>query len=146
MKNEKIINTFHIHIRGLVQGVGFRPFVYKLAQQLNLNGWVNNSIDGVHVEFNADKLTAQKFYREIIQQAPLLSKIISHNIIEVEEQNFDSFKIVESKTNGETNLMLTPDFAMCDDCKKELHDSENRRYDYPFITCTNCGPRYSIIN
>ncbi|HEX4374809.1 MAG TPA: acylphosphatase, partial [Puia sp.] len=144
MKEKKIINTFHIHIHGLVQGVGFRPFVYKLARQLNVNGWVNNTTDGVHVEFNADKLTAQKFYREIIQQAPSLSKITGHHISKVKEQKFDSFKIVESKTNAKTNLMLTPDLAMCDDCKNELHDPEDRRYGYPFITCTNCGPRYSI--
>ncbi|HLY71534.1 MAG TPA: acylphosphatase, partial [Puia sp.] len=125
MKNEKNINTFHIHICGLVQGVGFRPFVYKLANQAHINGWVNNASDGLHVEFNADKLTAQKFYAEIIHQAPALSKITNHKMTPVQAHYFDSFKIVQSKTYGQPDLMLTPDFAMCEECKKELWETGN---------------------
>src|SRR5579862_5864063 len=144
MKNEKNINTFHIHICGLVQGVGFRPFVYKLANQAHINGWVNNASDGLHVEFNADKLTAQKFYAEIIHQAPALSKITNHKMTPVQAHYFDSFKIVQSKTYGQPDLMLTSDFAVCEERKKELFETGNGRYVYPFTTCTSCGPGYTI--
>jgi hydrogenase maturation protein HypF len=146
MKAANTINTFHIHLSGLVQGVGFRPFVFKLARELNLNGWVSNTSDGVHVEFNADKLTANRFYARIIQGAPVSSKITHHHITEVGKLAFDTFSIVKSKTNADRRLMLAPDFAICDDCRKELHDAKNRRFGYLFITCTNCGPRYSIVN
>lgn len=138
--------TFHIHIQGLVQGVGFRPFVYKMAKKELLKGWVNNTTDGVHIEFNADEETAKLFYKSLIRQAPALSKITSHSMVKTTPQNFNSFEIIESKASNKARLMLTPDFAMCVNCKKELYDPKNVRFNYPFITCTHCGPRYSIIN
>ncbi len=145
VKNGIEKDTFHIHIDGLVQGVGFRPFVYHLAKQFELTGWVNNSTDGVHIEFNSDNITAVQFYEKLIQQSPSLSKITKHSLAKVKQQDFSSFEIIESEINAEAKLMLTPDFAMCPDCKAELHDIDNFRYQYPFITCTHCGPRYSII-
>ncbi len=138
-------DTFHIHIQGLVQGVGFRPFVYKLAKKFALKGWVNNTTDGVHILFNSDKVNAELFYNELIRKAPSLSKITHHFIFKTKSQQFDSFEIVESNEEGDAILILTPDFAMCADCKAELQHSNNFRYQYPFITCTHCGPRYSII-
>lgn len=128
-----------------MQGVGFRPFVYNLAKDFKLAGWVNNTTDGVHLQFNADEMVAQKFYKHIISGAPALSKITDHSIARVNYEIYDSFEIVESKIHDHPGLMLTPDFAMCDDCRTELNDSNNRRYQYPFITCTQCGPRFSIV-
>ncbi|MFN7116294.1 MAG: carbamoyltransferase HypF [Saprospiraceae bacterium] len=138
-------STFHIHITGQVQGVGFRPYVFRLAQQAGLKGWVNNAPDGVHIEFNAEAEQAQQFYNIIIEQAPALARILTHTMQEVAPQIFNDFQIVESQAETEANLLLTPDFALCNDCRRELHDVINRRYGYPFITCTNCGPRFSIV-
>lgn len=140
-----LLNTYHIKIEGLVQGVGFRPFVYKLAKHFKLFGWVNNTTDGVHVRFNADEKTALRFYDNLIKNPPALSRIISHSISLTEPESFSSFEIAESKSGNNAKLMLTPDFATCSNCKRELNDTNNRRYQYPFITCTQCGPRYSII-
>lgn len=137
--------TWHIHIQGQVQGVGFRPFVYKQAQLYDLNGWVNNTVDGVHVEFNSGKETASKFHESLIKDAPRLSRITSHKLKKIEAKKFNDFRIIQSESKGKRNLLITPDFAMCDDCRKELFDDKDRRYKYPFITCTLCGPRYSII-
>ena len=138
-------NTWHIHIEGLVQGVGFRPFVYRLAKEFEINGWVNNGSNGVHVEFNADNTLAREFYKTIIDQAPLLSIITQHSFHEAEEKDFHCFEITDSNVNNETNLLVTPDFAICENCKTELKTQGDRRYHYPFITCTHCGPRFSII-
>lgn len=137
--------TFHIHIKGQVQGVGFRPFVYNLARSLGLKGWVNNTLDGVHIRFNAHLEEATHFYQQVQKDAPSLAVITSHKLMNVADENFDQFSIIHSAKDGLPNLLLTPDFATCSDCRKELLTPQNRRYRYPFITCTNCGPRYSII-
>ncbi len=137
--------TFHIHIKGIVQGVGFRPFVYKLAINKGLKGNVNNTTDGVHINVNCDRRKAGDFLNEIIENAPELAVITGYTIEEVEQLDFDDFQIIHSESDKEPNLLFTPDFALCDDCRRELYDSADRRYRYPFITCTNCGPRYSII-
>ncbi len=139
------MKTYHIHIEGLVQGVGFRPFVYQLAKQFDLNGFVKNTMDGVHIEFNANEIIAEKFYSEVIQRTPSLSKIIRHSIAELKQKDFHCFEIIESKNSGQGRLMLAPDFAICPNCKEELNEPSNRRFEYPFITCTHCGPRYSIV-
>ena len=139
------MKTWHIHIEGQVQGVGFRPFVFVLAKKHKLNGWVNNTTDGVHIEFNASKSDAISFCKAILNQAPILARITRHYLDEIEEKFFDSFEIVHSTAKGKANLLLTPDVAMCGECQFELHDVKNRRQQYAFITCTNCGPRYSII-
>ena len=89
------MKTYHIHIKGLVQGVGFRPHVYRLAENAGMHGWVSNTKDGVHIEFNAEEINAQDFYREIIRLTPPNSIIISHSIREVTEKIFNSFKITK---------------------------------------------------
>ena len=139
------MNTWHLHIEGQVQGVGFRPFIYRLANLENLKGWVSNTIDGVHIEINADQETSQLFLEKIIEQAPVLAQITASTITAVGEKKFTDFLIKESSKKGIANLLLTPDFSMCTSCHKELIKIRNRRSKYPFITCTNCGPRYSII-
>ncbi len=139
------METWHIHIKGIVQGVGFRPFVYKLALKKNLKGWVNNTNDGVHIQINGTKETAENFLKEILDNLPPLAVVTSSVITPAEPKDYQSFQIVESEKKSNTDLLILPDIALCDDCRKELFDSNNRRYQYPFITCTNCGPRYSII-
>ena len=140
------METWHNHIEGQVQGVGFRPFVFLMAKKYGLTGWVNNATDGVHIEMNTDEKTAIDFFDNLIKNAPVLSKITSHSILKTAHKFFDNFQIIHSEMKGESNLLLTPDFALCADCKAELHAETNRRNGYPFITCTHCGPRFSIIH
>ena len=140
------MTTFHIHIQGIVQGVVFRPFVYNLAVSNNLKGWVNNSSDGVHIEINSDKPQAESFLNSIIQSPPELALITDSRIYKTNNQLFNEFLIIQSEPADETNVLLTPDFGLCPTCKAEIHNPENKRYHYPFTTCINCGPRFSIIN
>jgi hydrogenase maturation protein HypF len=139
------ISTWHIHIQGQVQGVGFRPYVFGLAQQYGLVGWVNNTTDGVHIEFNGDEALSQKFYLEIIARAPALSHITSHCLKKTAPVVYTDFKIISSSHDGHPVLLISPDFGMCESCRSEMSDSTNRRYNYAFTTCTQCGPRYSIL-
>ncbi len=139
------MKSFHIHIKGVVQGVGFRPFVYRHAKENNLKGWVNNTTDGVHIQINTDATSANSFLQELLENLPPLAIVTSSNIKETELQEHNGFEIIQSKSNARPNLLLTPDVALCKDCKRELYHPNNRRHLYPFITCTNCGPRYSII-
>ncbi|MEM7109203.1 MAG: acylphosphatase, partial [Bacteroidota bacterium] len=139
------MQTFHIHIKGRVQGVGFRPFVYKLAKSEKLKGWVCNSADGVHIEITTIKGKAIKFYNACLKSKPHLAVITDATIHEVSPEYFSDFTIRES-SNGNLELNISPDFGMCATCLNELNDKNNRRYMYPFITCTDCGPRYSIIS
>lgn len=139
------MKTFHIHIQGIVQGVGFRPFVYKLAAEMGLSGWVNNTSDGVHIRLTTQPRTADLFLKRVLAEKPQFAVITRYDIKEVGFEPFQEFEIVRSEDAGDTRLLVTPDFAMCPECKDELYDTSNRRYLYPFITCTNCGPRYSII-
>lgn len=129
-----------------MQGVGFRPYVYQLATQLKLNGQVNNTSDGVHIEINGFKKETKQFYQTIISAPPPLAIIQQHTIQQIPAKHFHKFSIIESKSKSQSSLMLTPDYALCIDCKTEMQDKNNRRYHYPFITCTQCGPRYSIIH
>jgi hydrogenase maturation protein HypF len=141
----KTSSTWHIHIQGQVQGVGFRPFVYQLAIRYKLKGWVKNTNDGVHINFNADKDVSKIIYGEAIINAPQLSHITSHSINEIDSVVYEDFKIIASNSQDNPHLLLSPDFAMCESCRKEISDKSNRRYSYTFTTCTQCGPRYSII-
>ena len=138
-------NTWHIHIKGLVQGVGFRPFVHLTAKSFGIAGWVSNNTDGVHLEFNAEQQNAYEFYDRLIARAPTLSKIIEHHISKIPTKVFNDFHIVHSTLVTKSNLSITPDFALCKDCIVELGANEDRRFTYPFTSCTNCGPRFSIL-
>lgn len=137
--------TFHIHICGQVQGVGFRPFVYRLAEEMKLKGYVSNGNDGVHIELSAKREVALHFYDKILKNSPILAKITAHSFTEIPKKFFDNFEIRESDTKASPNLLLTPDTGLCEDCRKEIADKNNRRYAYAFTTCTNCGVRYSVI-
>ena len=138
-------HTFHIHLKGRVQGVGFRPFVYRLALQHGLKGQVLNAPDGVHIEFNAAPEQARHFFEQVTRQAPRLSHISGQHLQELPTKFFDTFAIVSSDTAAEADLLLSPDFALCADCRRELQAAGDVRHGYAFITCTLCGPRFSIV-
>ena len=135
------MQTYHIHIRGRVQGVGFRPFVCRLAAQYALTGTIANSTDGVHILINAGEDQAEKFCCDILSQAPEHALITHHVCEKTGFINFSGFQIIESKTDAATDLLITPDLAICAICRTELTQHNNRRNAYPFTTCLHCGPR-----
>ncbi len=139
------MKTWHIHIQGQVQGVGFRPFIYRLAHDLGLKGWVNNTLDGVHIRVNADGAAIRTFCQAIESQAPPLARLLHLRCRAVTAEPFSDFRIVHSDSSGAPDLLLTPDVALCADCRAEIHNPDDRRADYAFTTCINCGPRYSIL-
>lgn len=130
-----------ISIQGIVQGVGFRPFVYNLATELKITGFVSNTSEGVIITAEGENLSC--FIERIRQEAPPLSRIMHMEIVPSEAGGFAEFLIKNSSETGSFTL-ISPDISTCDACCKELFDSRDRRYLYPFINCTNCGPRYSI--
>lgn len=136
--------TFCIQISGRVQGVGFRPFVYNLAKTYQIKGSVSNNEDGVVIFCESTEETAQSFLNQILKNHPPVAVITSHSIVEASHSDYHDFKIVPSEKSAQLNLPLTPDFAICNSCKNEIHSTENRRYSYAFTTCVHCGPRYAI--
>lgn len=132
-----------IYFNGIVQGVGFRPFVFKLAHEMNIKGWVNNSNHGVTIHAEGDNLDL--FYHRLLNEAPPLASIMTSRVAVGKYQNFNEFKIVQSEAEQEADVVISPDVATCCDCLKDMADSSNRRYRFPFTNCTNCGPRYTII-
>ena len=136
--------SFQIRVEGLVQGVGFSPFVYKLAQAHRLSGSVCNDENGVLIRASGEKDAVFGFYRELISNPPPLSRIRHHEIFPFNASKEEGFHILPSNTSLQLNLQLTPDFGICDDCKGEMGDEGNRRYGYAFTTCVNCGPRWSV--
>ena len=134
-----------ITIRGVVQGVGFRPFVYRTAQRQHLAGWVLNDATGVeiHAEGSAGNITA--FVDELRSNPPPAASIADFVVREVATEDFIDFRIRESQREVSPTVRISPDLAVCADCLREVIDPTDRRYRYPFINCTNCGPRYSII-
>jgi len=134
-----------VRIEGAVQGVGFRPFVYRLANQLELSGWVSNSSQGVIIELEGKIEMLNEFLARVQAEAPSNSiiKNIQYSISDV--VGYDSFTIKESDRSGVKTALIMPDIAVCPDCLEDIFDPDNRRYRYPFTNCTNCGPRYSII-
>jgi hydrogenase maturation protein HypF len=137
--------TVHIHINGIVQGVGFRPFVYNLALENNLFGWVRNSASGVDIELTGPKDTIKAFIAQIESAPPPLAQIDSVHMEEIPFQDFTGFEIIHSADKAGDFIPISPDVAICDDCQAEMFDPHDRRYRYPFINCTNCGPRFTII-
>jgi hydrogenase maturation protein HypF len=138
------IKRLRISITGIVQGVGFRPFVYRHAQKFRLTGWVQNGSAGVLMEAQGDQPQLDEFLRLLEAEAPPLSLISAIATAEIPAISESDFKIIESSTNSGSTL-VSPDCDVCPDCLAELFDPSDRRYCYPFINCTNCGPRYSII-
>ncbi|HHJ52208.1 MAG TPA: carbamoyltransferase HypF, partial [Caldithrix abyssi] len=139
------IRRLAIHINGIVQGVGFRPFIYNLAQSLELSGFVTNTNQGVYIEAQGEDSALQQFIERIRKEAPPLSEITEINHSPLEPRNEQTFHIRASAAQQDNQTLISPDVSICPDCLAELFDPTNRRYRYPFINCTNCGPRFTII-
>ncbi|MCX8061106.1 MAG: carbamoyltransferase HypF [Anaerolineales bacterium] len=134
----------YIRITGIVQGVGFRPFVYKLANQESLLGWVKNTSAGVEIMVDGKEEAILNFIERIKSETPPLARIDQILIQPIEENHFSKFEIIESQDIDSEFIPISPDISICQDCLEELFDPKNRRYLYPFINCTNCGPRFTI--
>lgn len=133
-----------IHVKGLVQGVGFRPFIYRIAQKCNVKGWVENRNDGVTIKVEGEKQLLDSFMQLIFDEAPAASGIESMSANPSSIENFKDFSIKKSENFSGEITEISPDIAVCDDCLKDMKHQVHR-LDYPFINCTNCGPRFSII-
>ena len=133
------------HVRGAVQGVGFRPFVYRLARENGLTGWVRNTPDGVVLEVEGAPDDVRAFRIELSNRPPSRSRITGLETSALDPMGYESFEILKSSGSEATATIVLPDIATCPECLGELFDPGDRRYRYPFINCTNCGPRYSII-
>ena len=134
-----------IRVRGIVQGVGFRPFVYNLAHQLGLTGYVLNSSAGVTIEIEGGEPAVSQFVATLRNSPPPLAQIEDVAIADLEPAGETSFVIRHSEAEPGEFVLVSPDVATCDDCWRDFGDPANRRYGYPFTNCTNCGPRYTII-
>jgi hydrogenase maturation protein HypF len=134
-----------IHVTGVVQGVGFRPFVYALAKRLELFGWVRNTSAGVDLEVDGELEAIKSFERALHEEAPPLAKIDCIEIEVIQPIGFSEFLIIHSQPLEGAFQPISPDVSICEDCRREMDDPEDRRYRYPFINCTNCGPRFTII-
>ncbi|WP_066649428.1 carbamoyltransferase HypF [Christensenella timonensis] len=137
--------TLGITVLGMVQGIGFRPFVARLAKQLHITGSVRNSGGIVKIIATAQKEAMDSFVHRLQSQAPSFAQVISVTCIPLPEQAFDTFRIVKSDADAAQTPLVPADLPMCEKCHAELSDPQNRRYRYPFTSCTACGPRYSII-
>jgi hydrogenase maturation protein HypF len=132
-------------VEGIVQGVGFRPFVYRLAAELGVSGHVFNDTRGVVVEAEAGAHSVERFLERLEAEAPPLAEVEGVSVRELPCTGAGGFEIRESPSSGEPSALVSPDSATCDDCLAELFDPADRRYRYPFINCTNCGPRFTIV-
>lgn len=139
------MRKYRITITGIVQGVGFRPFIYNLAKSMDLKGWVGNTDSNVVIEIETDETGLSGFIENIKTNLPVLSKIETLNYEDMPVTGFQGFEIRQSEAVSKGNIFISPDVCTCVDCINELKDPKDRRYQYPFINCTNCGPRYTII-
>jgi len=135
----------HFLLKGVVQGVGFRPYVYGLALRHGLKGWVNNSSEGVHIEVEGEKNAVERFTRKLPRQAPPRARIESLSFRDLDLAGFPSFEIRQSMEEAGKYQLVSPDIATCAPCQAEVFNRKDRRYRYPFTNCTNCGPRFTII-
>ena len=134
-----------IRVRGVVQGVGFRPFVFRLAQANTLAGWVLNGEDGVEIHLEGAEPSLDAFVQTLKAERPPMATVAAIDIRNTEPAGLKDFTIRESQRHGRPTTRVSPDLPVCDACLTELFDSASRRYHYPYINCTNCGPRYSVI-
>lgn len=140
------MQSLKLEVRGVVQGVGFRPYVYNLALKYDIKGWVNNDDKGVNILLYSSKESCDKFIKDLKDNPPLLAKIDSINIEKIiNEKEYKSFEIIQSQNTNNKSVIIPPDMAICQDCIDDINDENNLRYNYALTNCTNCGPRYSII-
>ena len=136
---------FIVKIEGAVQGVGFRPFVYRMAEEFGIKGWVANDGEGVVLEAEASEDRIRDFLNAVDKRKPPLSHITKISVTKAAPLQYNSFEIKQSKKSDEVRTIVLPDIATCAECMAEVNDPNNRRHRYPFTNCTNCGPRFSII-
>lgn len=134
-----------VRLQGHVQGVGFRPFVYRLALEHGIRGYVQNQLGEVEVVAVGTAVNLENFMRKLVASAPPLSSPSVVEVTTIDVPDVAAFEIVESLDNANAQVFVPPDYFMCDDCRRELEDPDDRRYAYPFINCTQCGPRYTLI-
>jgi hydrogenase maturation protein HypF len=139
------VEALHLVVTGRVQGVGFRPFIYRLAHTHKLTGWVRNRTGQVEIHIQGEGQALYAFTRRLLQHAPPLSEPVLESCEPAEIEALDDFTIRDSSAAGNCNIHVPPDLFTCDDCLAELNNPQDRRYCYPFINCTQCGPRYTLI-
>src|ERR1700712_4259393 len=135
----------HIQVRGIVQGVGFRPFAYKLARSLGLTGYIFNSSAGVTIEIEGDQREVAVFLERLRTDPPQLAEITEISDSEIEARGDAEFSILRSREEAGEFALVSPDAGTCEACWRDFGDARNRRYGYAFTNCTHCGPRYTII-
>ena len=149
LKTEQQTNTVtsarQIRLSGQVQGVGFRPFIYRLAIKHQLNGWVRNCLGIVEIHVQGQTLDLDNFLNQLFNKKPPLAKPKLESVKQADVGNFETFNILQSQAQGEAQISVPADLFLCNDCLTELNDPSDRRYHYPFINCTQCGPRYTLI-
>jgi hydrogenase maturation protein HypF len=138
-------NAYSIEIKGTVQGVGFRPFIYKLATTHSLTGWVSNSEEGVKIRLEGDESRLQSFLEEVKSRAPQAASIAEIFLEPAQAVGFTEFTIRDSTREHHPTVRISPDLPVCESCLQEVFDTTDRRYHYPYINCTNCGPRFTVI-
>jgi hydrogenase maturation protein HypF len=140
------MKSVQIQVQGIVQGVGFRPFVYNLAQENKLKGYVNNDDAGVNILIQGHEFDIEQFLLTLEQQPPVLAKIDHiHKHVLSDSEHFTDFNIIQSETTQHKSTIVSPDMAVCESCVEDILDKSNFRYHYALTNCTNCGPRYSIL-
>lgn len=141
-----MIEALSIQVNGIVQGVGFRPFVYRTAKRFQIRGWVCNAVDGVTIHAEGESMLLDQFVLELSERPPAAAKVKTIELAEVPLEGFADFEIRYSDdSDAEETTLVSPDLGICEECAAELLDEGDRRYRYPFINCTNCGPRFTII-
>ncbi len=140
-----MIAACSVRVRGVVQGVGFRPFVFRLAQANALAGWVLNEENGVDIHLEGDEPALEAFVRGLSADPPPAARITAIEILPSEPAGLIGFTIRESRRNGRPTVRISPDLPVCDECLAEMRNPADPRYAYPYINCTNCGPRYTVI-
>jgi hydrogenase maturation protein HypF len=138
-------NRMRLELQGAVQGVGFRPFVYQLATRLGLTGWVRNTSRGVVIEVEGQRTTLDDFLDRLDPEKPPAAQILDIDRVPIRSVNDARFEILSSEPEQDPTVWILPDLATCAECRMEITDHNNRRYQYPFTNCTRCGPRYSIL-
>ncbi|HNA73684.1 MAG TPA: acylphosphatase, partial [Candidatus Obscuribacter sp.] len=134
-----------VRVEGVVQGVGFRPFVYTLAKSHNLSGWVLNDEQGVEIFLEGARGDLDAFLASLSERAPQAARLDDVKFETVAVQGFSQFEIVESRAGDRITTRISPDLSVCSDCLADLNNPADFHYEYPYVNCTNCGPRFSII-
>jgi len=141
----KIARLAQIRVCGVVQGVGFRPFIYRLACEHDLKGWVRNTSGSVEIEVEGDEASLDSFLKDLESKAPPMARIEKLEATFHPAKGYEGFEICPSLSQEGKYQLVSPDIATCEDCRKEIFSPPDRRFHYPFTNCTNCGPRFTII-